>query len=192
MRVVFEERVFFDTGNAAVRKDAEPVMNIVSDAMRKEVGDTVLFIAGHTDSRGGDAYNLDLSVKRAESVAQALAIRGVGKAKLWKVGFGKAVPLRPNTTDQNMAVNRRVEFILADKSEAVAAWLSHQPKYLCSDPNGQTLEVCKTTVISPTFVASELRGPGIAPRTIDIAIKPLQVEVDLKPPPVIELNRPER
>jgi outer membrane protein OmpA-like peptidoglycan-associated protein len=197
LRVVFEERVFFDTGLATVRRDAEQVLDVIADALRKEPAEAALFVVGHTDSRGDEAYNLDLSVRRAESVAQALAKRKTGNAKVWKVGFGKAVPLRPNDTPSNMAVNRRVEFILSSKVEAVAAWLSKQPEFLCTGENAKVLEVCKTdTVVASSFTASSVTeipmtsGGREAITQIEIALKPLQVEIQIAPPPVIEMKRP--
>jgi outer membrane protein OmpA-like peptidoglycan-associated protein/peptidoglycan hydrolase-like protein with peptidoglycan-binding domain len=77
LRVVFEERVFFDTALSNIRRDAESVLEVVAEALRNDPSDAVLFIAGHADSRGGDQYNLDLSIKRADSVATAAAIHAL-------------------------------------------------------------------------------------------------------------------
>jgi outer membrane protein OmpA-like peptidoglycan-associated protein len=133
LRVVFQDRVFFDTAKWDIRPDALPVIDAVARMLREERSDAALFIAGHTDSRGTDGYNLDLSIKRATSVGEALLRRGIGLAKIWRIGFGEAVPLRPNNSDANMAANRRVEFVFASKPAAVVAWLGRQMHELCRD-----------------------------------------------------------
>lgn len=65
-------------------------------------------IVGHTDSRGPDAYNLVLSVKRAESVKTFLAARGVGQQKMRIRGEGERHPETDNKTASGRAQNRRV------------------------------------------------------------------------------------
>lgn len=65
-------------------------------------------IVGHTDSRGPDAYNLVLSLKRAESVKTFLAERGVGQEKMRIRGEGERHPESDNKTASGRAQNRRV------------------------------------------------------------------------------------
>lgn len=124
LRIVFPQRVFFDTDKSEIRPEGNQVVDIVAADLRKDVPDVAVFIAGHTDSRGSDEYNYALSVRRADAVARALFSRGIGNSSLWRVGFGKAVPIKPNTTPDNMAQNRRVEFLFAAKADAIAVWLS--------------------------------------------------------------------
>lgn len=66
-------------------------------------------VMGHTDSTGSDAYNLDLSRRRAESVASYLTSRGVSRARLESIGYGEQHPVADNTTPEGRARNRRVE-----------------------------------------------------------------------------------
>lgn len=66
-------------------------------------------IAGHTDSRASDAYNLDLSTRRAHSVAQIAANAGVRVAEVR--GYGERQPTASNATSSGQAKNRRVEII---------------------------------------------------------------------------------
>ncbi len=70
---------------------------------------TAFVIAGHTDSRASDAYNMRLSYNRANSVA-AVA-RGVGARVVDVRGYGERVPAAPNTSAAGMAKNRRVEIL---------------------------------------------------------------------------------
>ena len=72
-------------------------------------------ISAHTDDIGSDAYNLRLSKKRGEATAEYLIKQeGVNPAQLKTVGYGKNKPLVPNTSDENRAINRRVEFTIID------------------------------------------------------------------------------
>ncbi len=66
-------------------------------------------ISAHTDSKGSDDYNLSLSQKRAESVVSYLTSKGIDPARLFAKGYGEAIPLGDNNTEEGMAKNRRVE-----------------------------------------------------------------------------------
>jgi len=151
LRVVFEEKVFFDTARSRIRPEANKVLDVVASALRQEPREVALFVAGHTDARGSDQYNLELSIKRATSVARALLNKGIGQAAVWRIGFGKSVPLRPNDSDTNMALNRRVEFILATKPAAVAVWLAKQVETLCAD---KAVDCKELTAAKGSFTAA--------------------------------------
>lgn len=66
-------------------------------------------IEGHTDERGGREYNLALGQKRAESVAKALALLGVGENQMEAVSFGKERPAAQGSDEAAWAKNRRAE-----------------------------------------------------------------------------------
>jgi outer membrane protein OmpA-like peptidoglycan-associated protein len=72
-------------------------------------GQTMLEVAGHTDSIGSDAYNDALSQRRAQAVASYLTSRGVNSNRLMTVGGGERYPVASNDTDAGRAQNRRVE-----------------------------------------------------------------------------------
>ena len=74
-------------------------------------------VMGHTDSTGSDAYNLDLSRRRAESVANYLVSRGTNRARIATVGYGEQYPRADNPTEQGRALNRRVEIRITPISE---------------------------------------------------------------------------
>ncbi len=71
-------------------------------------------IMAHTDDIGSDPYNDKLSDKRAYSVIQYLFENGIGNNRLVSKGYGKRVPLVPNTSEENRALNRRVEMKILD------------------------------------------------------------------------------
>lgn len=143
LRLVFTERIFFDPGQSVLRPEAQPVIDLVAESLRREPPDVAIFVAGHTDTRGSEDYNYNLSVDRANAVAKALADRGIGRTHIWRVGFGEAVPLRNNDTPERMAMNRRVEFLFAAKAKAAAVWLSQQAENPCTAATTTEAQSCK-------------------------------------------------
>lgn len=102
--------VTFEFNEARLRPNAQSVLDVVARGM---VGQRSLSveIAGHTDSKGSDKYNKDLSQRRAEAVREYLIDKGVKGESLKAVGYGESEPkIKPEKTDDDRAINRRVEF----------------------------------------------------------------------------------
>ncbi len=74
-----------------------------------EFPDTKIRIEGHTDDSGRDEYNMELSRKRAESVASYLSSRGVTRSRISTFHYGETQPKFDNTTEEGRVKNRRVE-----------------------------------------------------------------------------------
>lgn len=79
---------------------------------------SLIDVMGHTDSTGSDAYNLDLSRRRAESVANYLVSRGVSRARIESLGYGEQHPVADNSTPEGRARNRRVEVRITPVTQA--------------------------------------------------------------------------
>jgi outer membrane protein OmpA-like peptidoglycan-associated protein len=79
--------------------------------MLKENADLKLEIGGHTDSDGSSEANLKLSEERAKSVRTALVEMGIEESRLSVKGFGSSKPVNDNSSAENKARNRRVEFV---------------------------------------------------------------------------------
>jgi len=103
--------VTFATNSADVNAGFYPVLNSVGLVLT-EYSQTVVEVAGHTDSVGSESYNLELSQRRAASVAAYLNSRGIDSQRLLTLGFGKARPIASNETAEGRAQNRRVEITL--------------------------------------------------------------------------------
>jgi outer membrane protein OmpA-like peptidoglycan-associated protein len=78
----------------------------------KEYDKTSVSVYGHADSTGSDAYNMQLSQKRALSVSNYLAAQGVMPARLNAIGYGESHPIADNATEAGRAANRRVEIVI--------------------------------------------------------------------------------
>jgi outer membrane protein OmpA-like peptidoglycan-associated protein len=98
----------FDSGSDAPRPESDATLASLA-ATLVEDPKLRLRIEGHTDSTNTDAYNLDLSQRRAQKVLEALVKRGIAAARLEPKGFGRAKPVADNATAQGRALNRRVE-----------------------------------------------------------------------------------
>ena len=69
-------------------------------------------LSAHTDDVGSDRYNMRLSQRRGESAMKYLLRNGIAADRIVAKGYGKTKPLVPNTSDENRAINRRVEFTI--------------------------------------------------------------------------------
>jgi OOP family OmpA-OmpF porin len=99
--------VGFATNSATLTPGSLPVLDGVAEDLRKYPRLRVE-LQGHTDSSGADAYNLDLSQRRAESVRNYLMAQGVSGTQLVATGYGETEPIADNTTSEGRADNRRV------------------------------------------------------------------------------------
>lgn len=107
--------VLFDTGQATLKPGADLVIGRLAGFLNANP-QTKIMIEGHTDSRGSDEYNEALSERRAQSVANALSVRGVAQDSVRTMGRGKAYPVASNDTPEGRQQNRRVEIIFSDNS----------------------------------------------------------------------------
>ena len=104
--------VTFASNSSDIKSDFYNVLNSVSLVI-EEYDNTVVEVAGHTDSRGNETYNQSLSEQRASSVGQYLRSQGLEHGRLITVGFGESRPVSNNDTDTGRRQNRRVELTLA-------------------------------------------------------------------------------
>lgn len=74
---------------------------------------TILQIVGHTDDRGPEDVNLQLSVDRAKAVAAEIERRGVEGSRLSVDGRGETEPIMTNDSEEGRSANRRVEFLIS-------------------------------------------------------------------------------
>lgn len=77
---------------------------------------TAVEVQGHTDNRGADPHNSDLSQRRADSIVRWLVQHGISPTRLTPRGYGASRPIVDNATPQGRAMNRRVEFLIRTRA----------------------------------------------------------------------------
>jgi OOP family OmpA-OmpF porin len=102
----------FDTNKAIVKDKYRDDIKRVADFM-KEFPDTTAAIEGHTDNIASEAYNQNLSEKRANSVRQYIIDKfGIDGSRLTAAGYGESKPIASNDTEEGRQKNRRVEAVM--------------------------------------------------------------------------------
>jgi outer membrane protein OmpA-like peptidoglycan-associated protein len=120
IRIELAADVLFDFDKATIKPEAASALHNVAGIIRDRGNGRMVRIDGHTDGKGGVAYNQGLSERRAESVKQWLAQKeGVPQARMTTRGLGATQPVAPNTrpdgsdNPEGRQKNRRVEIVLA-------------------------------------------------------------------------------
>jgi outer membrane protein OmpA-like peptidoglycan-associated protein len=119
--VTFDSGLMFDFDSDVLRSASKKNLDNLASSL-SSFGDSKLMLVGHTDDKGADAYNLDLSRRRAASVASYLESHGVGAARVQVAGRGESEPIASNDTETGRQENRRVEVAIyaSDKMKADA------------------------------------------------------------------------
>jgi outer membrane protein OmpA-like peptidoglycan-associated protein len=105
------KNIYFDFDKTTLKKESFVELDKVVDFLRRNP--TVeIKIEGHTDSKGSDEYNLNLSQGRSQSVVDYLSSQGIDRSRLSAQGYGESKPIDTNDTDAGRANNRRVEFTI--------------------------------------------------------------------------------
>jgi OmpA-OmpF porin, OOP family len=108
--VKITQQIHFEYNKDKIRPESFPVLDAVVEVLQKNP-DIKIEVQGHTDNKGSAKYNKDLSNRRAASVRKYLVSHGVPADRLTSMGYGFDRPLVDNTTEQNRALNRRVQFV---------------------------------------------------------------------------------
>ncbi len=103
--------VFFDFAADKLQNASYPELDRAVRLMKANPGMSVE-IAGYTDSKGTDSYNVDLSNRRAQAVRNYLVRNGIESSRVSPKGYGKQDPIATNDTEDGRAENRRVEFVV--------------------------------------------------------------------------------
>lgn len=114
LSVILKGDVSFDTNSSVVRPGLYGELDRIASVL-VQYPQTLIRIEGHTDSVGSEAYNMDLSRRRAEAVRNLLVQRGVADSRLEVVAFGESLPVATNDTEAGRQKNRRVELKIAPR-----------------------------------------------------------------------------
>ncbi|WP_347923008.1 OmpA family protein [Pontimicrobium sp. SW4] len=110
------EKIYFDFDKSNIRIDAATTLDVLVDLMNK-YPDMEVEVSAHTDARGKDQYNLELSKKRAASTLEYLVSKGIDRSRLKSIGYGEMQPLNKCDKegiceDEEYDINRRCEFTI--------------------------------------------------------------------------------
>ena len=103
--------IYFDTGKADVKPESDATLKEIAKLLQQDPK-LKLYVVGHTDNQGTLESNMDLSMRRANAVLQALSGKyGVAAARLKALGDGPSSPVASNDAEEGRAKNRRVELV---------------------------------------------------------------------------------
>uniref|UniRef100_UPI00404774AF OmpA family protein n=1 Tax=Mariniflexile sp. TaxID=1979402 RepID=UPI00404774AF len=110
------DKIYFDFDKSNIRADAATTLNVLVDLMKKYPS-MEIEVSAHTDARGVDQYNLDLSKRRAASTLEYLVSQGINRNRLKSIGYGETQPLNRCVkegicTEAEYDINRRCEFTI--------------------------------------------------------------------------------
>ncbi len=120
--VEFNSNILFGFDKSGLTYEAKSNLNKLVSVLNS-YPDTDIELQGHTDSKGSENYNRNLSVERASAVSSYLSSEGIRSNRVSIRGFGEELPKYDNDTENGRAQNRRVEFLITanDKMKSEAA-----------------------------------------------------------------------
>jgi OmpA-OmpF porin, OOP family len=108
--VKITQQIHFAYNKDIIKSESFPILDAVTDVLVKNPSFKIE-VQGHTDDKGSDSYNQELSNRRAHSVRKYLVAHGIGPDRLTARGYGESVPLVANDSNENRSLNRRVQFV---------------------------------------------------------------------------------
>ena len=121
IKITFESGILFDVNESSLRSEAKTNLGKLATILNK-YEDTDVLVEGHTDATGPNDHNLDLSMRRAQSVANYMTGLEVMANRFRIMGYGEDQPVTSNDTVEGRQANRRVEIAIFanDKLKGVA------------------------------------------------------------------------
>ena len=134
-RIEIKDTIHFAFDSDEILPESHHVLDKIVEILKQHVEIKALRIHGHTDAHGNEAFNEQLSERRAYAVTAYLRERGI-EQELLPAGFGKTQPLCNEDTDACHAKNRRVEFYILDAADAQMPNTEFEPPVPLEDAPG--------------------------------------------------------
>ena len=121
IKITFDSGILFDVNSSSLRLEARANLSKLAGILNK-YEDTEVLVEGHTDATGSNDHNLDLSMRRAQSVSNHMSTLAVAANRFRIMGYGEDQPIASNDTVEGRQANRRVEIAIFanDKLKGVA------------------------------------------------------------------------
>jgi OmpA-OmpF porin, OOP family len=110
------DKIYFEYDSDVIQNRSFGILDAIVATLQGNPDIQLVEIQGHTDERGSDAYNLDLSDRRAASVRRYLTEKGVNAGRLQSQGYGETQPISQGHSESAWAKNRRVEFLILKRA----------------------------------------------------------------------------
>ena len=115
-RITIHDSVYFELNKAIIKEESFSLLNQVAMLLKENREILLLRVEGHTDSRGSDTANLNLSRRRAAAVRTYLIQQGVEAERLISEGFGERRPIAEGDNEAAWVQNRRVDFFITKQA----------------------------------------------------------------------------
>ena len=121
-KIIIKDKLFFANNKDQILPRSEAVLNQLAKTIKRMPWLKKIRIEGHTDDRGDESSNKDLSQRRAESVRAALISKGIQSNRLVATGYSENQPIDNNSNLTGRANNRRVEFVIIEQAPPPDGW----------------------------------------------------------------------
>jgi signal transduction histidine kinase len=118
--------IFFKGSSTEISEAALKEIHEVASVMRSRP-DLTLIVEGHADSSGSEKHNYHVGLRRAEAVKTALIAEGIEASRIQTISFGETRAVAPETTEENRALNRRVELEFKSREESLVGAIQDLP-----------------------------------------------------------------
>jgi outer membrane protein OmpA-like peptidoglycan-associated protein len=172
----FPHEVEFDIGKASIKGSANTnaILQCLADFMANNKMVTKFRVEGHTDNAGDATANLKLSQDRADAILAWLTAHTTELNRLEAKGWGPNKPIAPNDSPDHMAMNRRVEFWIAELNGVKA---THESIATAMNPPATTAVVTTTAVPAVGVGTVGVAVPTVAVPTVGVAVPTVGVAV---------------
>lgn len=109
-------QVYFEVGKPVIKTESYPLLDEIAAVLRANPKIGLVEIQAHTDSRGRDEYNLEISQKRADAIYGYLIGKGIDRKRLRAKGYGETRPLDKRANEAAWAKNRRIAFVILQRA----------------------------------------------------------------------------
>jgi OmpA-OmpF porin, OOP family len=108
--------IYFETGKAVIKSESFATLDAIAATLAADTHLALIEVQSHTDERGADKWNLEMSQKRADAIVQALVDRKIDAHRLRAVGYGETQPVDRHHNEAAWAKNRRTVFLILQRT----------------------------------------------------------------------------